>query len=118
MPLPWRRVRCERCRERGAASNAAAHPAHADRRRSHPGAALMASNVRSLLDWIDSRTNYQTGRKHLLDEPLAPNVGWWFITGAVLMFLLGIQFLTGLVLAMYYVSSPELAYDSVRFITD
>jgi ubiquinol-cytochrome c reductase cytochrome b subunit len=78
----------------------------------------MASNVRALLDWIDSRTNYQTGRKHLLDEPLPPNVGWWFITGAVLMFLLGVQFLTGLVLAMYYVSSPELAYDSVRFITD
>ena len=78
----------------------------------------MASKVRALLDWVDSRTNYQTGRRHLLDEPMPPGVGWWFVTGAVLMFLLAVQFLTGLVLAMYYVSSPQLAYDSVRFITD
>jgi len=74
--------------------------------------------VRALLDWIDSRTNYQTGRRHLLDEPLPAGVGWWFVTGAVLLFLLAVQVLTGLVLTMYYVSSPELAYDSVRFISD
>ena len=71
---------------------------------------------RRVLDWLDSRTAYRSGVKHLLEEPLPSGVGWWFITGSVLLFLLAIQLLTGLVLAMYYVPSPELAYDSVRFI--
>lgn len=72
----------------------------------------------SLLDWLDSRTGYRAGVKHLLDEPLPSGIGWWFITGSVLLFLLGVQLLTGIVLAIYYVPSPEHAYDSVRFITD
>jgi ubiquinol-cytochrome c reductase cytochrome b subunit len=69
-----------------------------------------------LLDWLDSRTGYRAGVRHLLDEPLPGGVGWWFITGSVLLFLLGVQLLTGIVLAMYYVPSPASAYDSVRYI--
>jgi ubiquinol-cytochrome c reductase cytochrome b subunit len=72
----------------------------------------------SLLDWLDSRTGYRAAVTHLLDEPLPSGVGWWFITGSVLLFLLGVQLLTGIVLAMYYVPSPDHAYDSVRFIMD
>ena len=71
-----------------------------------------------LLDWLDSRTGYRAGARHVLDEPLPAGAGWWFITGSVLLFLLAVQFLTGIVLTMYYVPSPEHAYDSVRFITD
>lgn len=70
----------------------------------------------SFLDWLDDRTNYRAARKHLLDEPLPPGTGWWFVTGSVLLFLLGVQLLTGVVLSMYYVPSSESAYDSVRFI--
>jgi len=70
------------------------------------------------LDWLDSRTAYRAGVKHVLHEPLPSGVGWWFITGSVLLFLLGVQLITGVVLTMYYVPSPEHAYDSVRFITD
>jgi ubiquinol-cytochrome c reductase cytochrome b subunit len=72
----------------------------------------------SPLDWLDSRTGCRAAVRHLLDEPLPSGVGWWFITGSVLLFLLGVQLLTGIVLAMYYVPSPEHAYDSVRFIMD
>jgi ubiquinol-cytochrome c reductase cytochrome b subunit len=71
---------------------------------------------RHVLDWLDSRTGYRAGLSHLLDEQLPGGVGWWFVTGSVLLFLLGVQLLTGVVLAMYYVPSPELAYDSVRFV--
>lgn len=69
-------------------------------------------------DWLHSRTGYRSGLKRLLDEPLPNGVGWWFITGSVLLFLLLVQIVTGVALTMYYVPSPELAYDSVRFITD
>ena len=74
--------------------------------------------VNRLLDWLDARTGFRTGRRHLFDEPLPPGVGWWFVTGSVLLFLLGVQVVTGVVLTMYYVPSPEHAYESVRFIAD
>jgi ubiquinol-cytochrome c reductase cytochrome b subunit len=71
-----------------------------------------------LADWLDARTGFRAGRSHLLDEPIPPGVGWWFVTGSILLFLLGVQFLTGIVLTMYYVPSPEYAYDSVRYISE
>jgi ubiquinol-cytochrome c reductase cytochrome b subunit len=74
--------------------------------------------LRSLFDWLDARTGFRAGRSHLLDEPLPPGVGWWFVTGSILLFLLGVQLVTGVVLTMYYVPSPEHAYDSVRYIAD
>src|SRR5262245_55371907 len=74
--------------------------------------------LRSVLDWLDHRTNFRAGRKHLLDESIPPGTGWAFVTGSVLLFLLSIQLITGIVLAMYYVPAPEFAYDSVRFIMD
>jgi ubiquinol-cytochrome c reductase cytochrome b subunit len=73
---------------------------------------------RAAADWLDARTGFRAGRSHLLDEPLPPGVGWWFVTGSILLFLLGVQLITGVVLTMYYVPSPEHAYDSVRYITD
>ncbi len=72
----------------------------------------------AFLVWLDSRTGYRSALRHLLDEALPSGVGWWFITGSVVLFLLGVQIVTGVVLTMYYVPSPELAYDSVRYITD
>lgn len=74
--------------------------------------------VTSLLDWLDSRTAYRKLIHHALEEPLPRGTGWSFTTGSVLMFLLGIQIASGVVLTMYYVPSPALAYDSVRYITD
>src|SRR5262245_3279478 len=74
--------------------------------------------VNDLLDWLDSRTGWRTGRAHLLEEPIQPGVGWWFVTGSILLMLLGVQLITGVVLAMYYVPSPEHAYDSIRYIME
>jgi ubiquinol-cytochrome c reductase cytochrome b subunit len=76
------------------------------------------SPLRSFADWLDSRTGFRAGRTHLLDEKLPAGTGWWFVTGSILLFLLGVQLISGVVLTMYYVPSPEHAYDSVRYITD
>ena len=70
------------------------------------------------IDWLDSRTGIRTARKHLLDEPLPAGVGWWFVTGSILIMLLTVQLITGVVLTFYYVPSPEFAYDSVRYIME
>jgi ubiquinol-cytochrome c reductase cytochrome b subunit len=66
--------------------------------------------------WLDSRTGYRTVLRHLLDEPLPPGTGWAFTTGSVVSLLLGVQVVTGVALAMYYVPSPALAWDSVQYI--
>ena len=67
-------------------------------------------------DWLDARTGFRAAVKHLLDEPLPRGVGWWFVTGSVVLFLLAVQLLTGFVLAFFYVPSPDYAWDSIRFI--
>lgn len=70
----------------------------------------------ALLDWLDARTGYRALRAHALDEPLPPGTGWAFTTGSVVALLIGCQVLTGIGLAMYYVPSPSLAYDSLRYL--
>src|SRR5436190_4250416 len=76
------------------------------------------SRLTGIVDWLDSRTGIRTARKHLLDEPIPAGVGWWFVTGSVLILLLSVQLVTGIFLTMYYVPSPESAYDSVRYIME
>ncbi len=69
-------------------------------------------------DWLDKRTGFRALGKHLLDEQLPSGVGWWFVTGSIVLFLLSVQLLTGVVLAIYYSPSPDYAHDSVRFIME
>src|SRR4029434_9215729 len=71
-----------------------------------------------LLDWLDSRTGWRTGREKLLEEPIQAGVGWWFVTGSILLMLLTVQMVTGVVLEMCYVQTPDHAYDSIRFIME
>jgi ubiquinol-cytochrome c reductase cytochrome b subunit len=72
--------------------------------------------IAALLDWLDDRTGYRALRRHALDEPLPPGTGWTFTTGSVVALLVGLQFATGVGLAIYYVPSPALAYDSLRYL--
>jgi ubiquinol-cytochrome c reductase cytochrome b subunit len=74
--------------------------------------------LKGILDWLDHRTGYRTLLHYALDEPLPPGTGWAFTTGSMVAMLIGIQLATGVVLTMYYVPSPSLAYESVRYIND
>ena len=46
-------------------------------------------------DWLDARTGFRGLLKHLLDEPIPSGVGWWFVTGSIVLFLLAVQLVTG-----------------------
>ena len=65
--------------------------------------------------WLDSRLPII----RLLDEtmlqfPTPKNLNMWFTFGGILTFMLAIQILTGIVLAMHYVPHETLAFDSVE----
>jgi ubiquinol-cytochrome c reductase cytochrome b subunit len=72
--------------------------------------------LRRLFDWIDSRTGYRALTDAFLREPLPRGTGWFFTTGSIVTLLVVVQFVTGIGLSMYYVPSPALAYDSVRYV--
>ena len=78
----------------------------------------MKQRLSQLVDWIDHRTGVRVMRHHLLDEPIPGGTGWWFTTGSVVLFLLGVQLASGVLLTFYYVPSPASAYDSVRHLMD
>ncbi|PYR66220.1 MAG: hypothetical protein DMF88_17100 [Acidobacteria bacterium] len=69
-------------------------------------------------DWLDHRTGFRGILKDLLEEPLPSGTGWWFVTGSIVMFLLTVQLVTGVLLAIFYSPSPDHAYDSIRFIME
>ncbi len=56
--------------------------------------------------------------RELTNEPVPNHLKrWWFALGGTPAYLFVIQIITGLLLAFYYQSAPETAYESVRIIT-
>jgi ubiquinol-cytochrome c reductase cytochrome b subunit/cytochrome b6 len=54
-----------------------------------------------------------------MKEPIPNHMKkWWYCSGAMPLIFFGIQVLTGVLLSIYFVPSPEMAYESVRYITE
>lgn len=51
-----------------------------------------------------------------LEEPMPTGVGWMHVFGSILLFLIILQLVTGLLLALTYSPSTESAYESVQYI--
>ena len=45
----------------------------------------MKKRIEGARNWVDARTGLNAALHHLLEEPLPSGVGWWFVTGGVLM---------------------------------
>lgn len=66
-------------------------------------------------DWLNARTGYRALVAALSDR--APqHVHWAHALGVTLLVLLVTQLASGLTLMLYYVPTPGLAYDSVRYV--
>ncbi|MEW5872010.1 MAG: cytochrome b N-terminal domain-containing protein [Chloroflexota bacterium] len=72
----------------------------------------MAAKV---LSWLDERLGLTTIYNTVLDRKV-PKVNWWFTLGSASLFLFVMQGMTGIFLTMYYVPSPDHAYDSIQYI--
>ncbi|NIM05235.1 MAG: c-type cytochrome [Armatimonadetes bacterium] len=73
--------------------------------------------VGKILRWIDEQTELVTFVKEFMEEPLAKGVGWPHVFGSAAMFLFVVQLCTGVLLMVYYVPSPDAAYESASFIS-
>jgi ubiquinol-cytochrome c reductase cytochrome b subunit len=67
--------------------------------------------------WIEDRLPVMGFAKStLIDYPTPKNLNYWWTFGGILAFMLGVQIVTGIVLAMHYTPNAALAFDSVELI--
>jgi quinol-cytochrome oxidoreductase complex cytochrome b subunit len=66
-------------------------------------------------DWLEERLGLKTIYATVLDRKV-PKVNWWFTLGSASLFLFVLQGITGIMLTIYYVPSPDHAYDSIQYI--
>lgn len=74
----------------------------------------MASKVG---EWLELRTGW-TGVWRAIFLRKVPKVNWAYTLGSASLFLVTVQVVTGILLTIYYVPTPDHAYDSVRYITN
>jgi quinol-cytochrome oxidoreductase complex cytochrome b subunit len=68
---------------------------------------------------IDYQRFIEINEKVFIKEPIPLHYKkWFFATGAAPLILIMFQIVTGILLMFYYVPSSEMAYDSVRHITE
>jgi quinol-cytochrome oxidoreductase complex cytochrome b subunit len=65
--------------------------------------------------WLDERLALQ-GIYEVVFDRKVPKVNWWFTLGSASLFLFVMQGVTGIFLSVYYVPSPDSAYDSIQYI--
>src|SRR6218665_1634963 len=67
--------------------------------------------------WVDERLPIiRFGKEHVMDYPTPKNLNYWWTGGAILTFMLAVQIVTGIILAMHYTPQIGLAFDSVEHI--
>ncbi len=67
--------------------------------------------------WFDERLPIiRFSKEHLMDFPTPKNLNYFWTFGAILVMCLGIQIVTGIILAMHYTPHISLAFDSVEHI--
>ena len=65
--------------------------------------------------WIDQRLPLPRLMHDTMQTfPTPRNLNIWYTFGGILTFCLGVQIVTGIVLAMHYVANAGLAFDSVE----
>ena len=66
--------------------------------------------------WFDSRLPLMRfANDTMLTFPTPRNLNFWYAFGAILTFMLGIQILTGIVLAMHFVASADGTFEKTAF---
>jgi quinol-cytochrome oxidoreductase complex cytochrome b subunit len=67
-------------------------------------------------NWFDERVGWRGVWQAIFLRKI-PKVNWLFTLGSASLFVASIQVITGILLTLYYVPTPDHAYDSVQYIT-
>jgi quinol-cytochrome oxidoreductase complex cytochrome b subunit len=67
-------------------------------------------------DWLDERLGWRRVWEAIFLRKV-PKVNWFYTLGSAALFVAVNQIVTGILLTIYYVPTPDHAYDSVQFIT-
>jgi len=67
-------------------------------------------------DWLDQRLGWRAVWSALFLRKM-PKTNWLYTLGSATLFVAINQLVTGILLTIYYVPSPDQAYDSVQYIT-
>lgn len=73
----------------------------------------MASQV---ANWLDERIGWRNIWEMIFLRKI-PKVNWLYTLGSATLFVAANQIITGILLTIYYVPTPDQAYDSVQYIT-
>jgi quinol-cytochrome oxidoreductase complex cytochrome b subunit len=71
--------------------------------------------AQKVLNWLDERFGLTAFYDIVLDRKV-PKVNWWYTLGSASLFLFVMQIVTGIFLTVYYVPSPDHAYNSIQYI--
>jgi quinol-cytochrome oxidoreductase complex cytochrome b subunit len=69
-----------------------------------------------IVDWMEHRAGIVAMLDHFLYEPVPKRGAWLYTLGSSTLFLITLQFLTGILLLFYYVPTAENAWDSIYYI--
>jgi quinol-cytochrome oxidoreductase complex cytochrome b subunit len=67
-------------------------------------------------EWLDERFEWRKVWEAIFLRKV-PHVNWWYTLGSATLFVAVLQGITGILLTLYYVPTPDNAYDSVVYIT-
>jgi quinol-cytochrome oxidoreductase complex cytochrome b subunit len=67
-------------------------------------------------NWLEERIGYR-GVWDAIFLRKIPKVNWFYALGSATLFVAVTQIVTGILLTIYYVPTPDHAYDSVQYIT-
>lgn len=67
-------------------------------------------------DWLDERFSWREVWEAIFMRKV-PHVNWFYTLGSATLFVAIMQGVTGILLTLYYVPTPDHAYDSVVYIT-
>ncbi|MGE5444866.1 MAG: cytochrome b [Ignavibacteriales bacterium] len=75
--------------------------------------------LKKITDWIDERIQIrEVIESNLTGYKVPANLNFWYSMGSVLLAMLFIQFVTGILLLIYYVPHVDKAFESVTYITN
>jgi menaquinol-cytochrome c reductase cytochrome b subunit len=70
------------------------------------------------LEWVEERLGLRPVAARVLDHDVPQHITWWHCFGGLTFFTFIIQIATGIILAFFYIPSPDHAHDSVAFLQD